>query len=133
MSSELDRRLWKVGSQIGTQIPLMNFFESDLCAMSYYARTPLDRIGQSFDSMWKSMAFTSSSLLTSPKFLCKYVQRTPPLPVVCYVHSQLAVQPCKVRNVQICCLFTFAILVYFVPLLLEIHVGTMLLLLTWIL
>ena len=50
MSSELDRRLWKVGSQIGTQIPLMNFFESDYCAM-YYARTPLDRIGQSFDSM----------------------------------------------------------------------------------
>lgn len=51
MSTELDRRLWKVGSQIGTQIPLMNFFESDLCAMLHYARTPLDRIGQSFDSM----------------------------------------------------------------------------------
>lgn len=79
------------------------------------------------------MAFTSSSLLTSPKLLCKYVQRTPPLAVVCYVHSQLAVQPCKVRNVQIGCLFTFAIQVKVFPLLLEIHVGTMLLLLTCIL
>lgn len=44
------------------------------------------------------MTLTSSILLTSPKFLCKYVQSTPPSAVVCYVHSQLAVQPCKVQN-----------------------------------
>ena len=43
------------------------------------------------------MALTSSVLLKSPKFLCNYMRILPPSTVVCYVHSQLAVQPYDVR------------------------------------
>lgn len=43
------------------------------------------------------MALTVSSLLNSPKFLCKYLKIYPPSSVVCYAHSQFAVQS---RNVE---------------------------------
>ncbi|KAL9988495.1 hypothetical protein ACROYT_G002949 [Oculina patagonica] len=50
------------------------------------------------------MALATSSILKSPKFLCKYVRISPPSTVVCYVHSQLAVQP---YDVQRPCIFMF--------------------------
>ena len=42
------------------------------------------------------MALTFPNLLTSPKFLCKYLRIYPPATVIYYTHSQLAVQPCNV-------------------------------------
>ena len=60
------------------------------------ARTPLDFLG--FHPCKGSMALVSSSVLKSPKFLCKYVRISPSSTVVCYVHSQLAVQPYNVRK-----------------------------------
>lgn len=44
------------------------------------------------------MALTFPNLLTSPKFLCKYLRIYPPATVIYYTHSQLAVQPCNAQK-----------------------------------
>lgn len=45
------------------------------------------------------MALTVSNLHKSPRFLSKYFKIYPPSTVICYTHSQLAIQPCNVRRV----------------------------------
>lgn len=47
------------------------------------------------------MALTVSNLHRPPKFLSKYLKIYPPSTVICYTHSQLAVQPCNVRRVYL--------------------------------